>query len=62
MLTGKKKNLKARANAANKPGGKLGKQLAESKRQSRQDTLTQLSREQVQARDADEAAKARNWE
>ncbi|RTE78686.1 hypothetical protein BHE90_006841 [Fusarium euwallaceae] len=51
----------ARAKAFAKPGGKLQTQLAAQKKQTRNDTLKDASQEQLRARDADEAAEARNW-
>ncbi|KAL2757520.1 hypothetical protein ACRALDRAFT_2088085, partial [Sodiomyces alcalophilus JCM 7366] len=49
----------ARAKAANKATGKLGAQLAQQKKQTRIDTLNQLSTEERLYRDADAAAEAR---
>ncbi|KAJ4314311.1 hypothetical protein N0V84_008955 [Fusarium piperis] len=51
----------ARAKAFAKPGGKLQTQLAAQKKQTRSGTLKDASQEQLRARDADEAAEARNW-
>ncbi|KAM0437757.1 hypothetical protein ACHAPT_002122 [Fusarium lateritium] len=51
----------ARAKAFAKPGGKLQTQLAAQKKQTRVDTLKDASQEQLRARDADQAAEARNW-
>ncbi|KND89456.1 hypothetical protein TOPH_05872 [Tolypocladium ophioglossoides CBS 100239] len=51
----------ARAKAANK-GGKLHSQLSAQKRQSRSDTLKQASEQEQRARDADNAARTRNWD
>ncbi|KAL9625822.1 MAG: hypothetical protein Q9160_000142 [Pyrenula sp. 1 TL-2023] len=41
--------------------GKLGKQLAAQKAQTRTDVLAETSRDERSARDADAAAEARNW-
>ncbi|ROT37346.1 hypothetical protein SODALDRAFT_194734 [Sodiomyces alkalinus F11] len=49
----------ARAKAGNKANGKLGAQLAQQKKQTRIDTLNQLSAEERMHRDADAAAEAR---
>ncbi|KUJ20614.1 uncharacterized protein LY89DRAFT_448436 [Mollisia scopiformis] len=49
----------ARANAANKPKGKLGSQLAEQKKQTRTDTLDAASRDELRMRDADAGQEAR---
>ncbi|CZS90443.1 hypothetical protein WAI453_004173 [Rhynchosporium graminicola] len=51
----------ARANAASKPKGKLGNQLAEQKKQTRNDTLEGLSKEERRIRDADAGAEARAY-
>ncbi|PNY25971.1 Uncharacterized protein TCAP_04092 [Tolypocladium capitatum] len=51
----------ARAKAASK-GGKLHSQLSAQKRQSRSDTLKQASAQEQRARDADDAARTRNWD
>ncbi|KAL2067384.1 hypothetical protein VTL71DRAFT_1809 [Oculimacula yallundae] len=51
----------ARANAASKPKGKLGSQLAEQKKQTRNDTLDGLSKEERRLRDADAGAEARAY-
>ncbi|KAM0260511.1 hypothetical protein ACHAQJ_002744 [Trichoderma viride] len=51
----------ARAKAAGK-GGKLQSQLTAQKKQNRSSTLAEASNQELRARDADEAAKARNWE
>ncbi|POR39419.1 Uncharacterized protein TPAR_00388 [Tolypocladium paradoxum] len=51
----------ARAKAANK-GGKLHSQLSAQKRQSRSDALKQASEQEQRARDADNAARTRNWD
>ncbi|KAK9418166.1 hypothetical protein SUNI508_08360 [Seiridium unicorne] len=52
----------ARAKAAQKTSGKLSEQLQAQKRQTRQDTLKEASRDEQRARDADAAAQARNYE
>ncbi|CEJ86002.1 hypothetical protein VHEMI03981 [[Torrubiella] hemipterigena] len=53
----------ARAQAANKKGGKLQQQLAAQKKQTRSGTLREASKQEVQARRADEnAADIRNWD
>ncbi|KAI1162379.1 hypothetical protein F5B18DRAFT_624079 [Nemania serpens] len=50
----------ARAQAASaKSSGKLGAQLAAQKRQTRNDTLQEISSNERRQRDADEAAQAR---
>ncbi|KAF4462501.1 hypothetical protein FALBO_10692 [Fusarium albosuccineum] len=51
----------ARAKAYAKPGGKLQTQLAAQKKQTRSDALKDASQEQLRAREADQAAEARNW-
>ncbi|CZT48292.1 uncharacterized protein RSE6_08967 [Rhynchosporium secalis] len=51
----------ARANAASKPKGKLGNQLAEQKKQTRNDTLEGLSKEERRIRHADAGAEARAY-
>ncbi|RFU75273.1 hypothetical protein TARUN_6957 [Trichoderma arundinaceum] len=51
----------ARAKASSK-GGKLQSQLTAQKKQNRSSTLAEASNQELRARDADEAAKARNWE
>jgi len=51
----------ARANAANKPKGKLGAQLAEQKKQTRTDTLDAASRDERRMRDADAGQEARAY-
>ncbi|KLO87408.1 Uncharacterized protein LW93_10262 [Fusarium fujikuroi] len=53
--------LQARAKASSKPGGKLQTQLAAQKKQTRSETLNDASQEQLRAREADQAAEARNW-
>ncbi|KAI0383838.1 hypothetical protein F5Y04DRAFT_22368 [Hypomontagnella monticulosa] len=50
----------ARAQAANKSTGKLGTQLAAQKKQTRNETLKELSNNEIRQRDADEAANARS--
>lgn len=45
--------------AAAKPTGKLGSQLAAQRKQTRTDTLKDISRDELRARDADAAAVAR---
>ncbi|KAI1382174.1 hypothetical protein F4677DRAFT_17358 [Hypoxylon crocopeplum] len=51
----------ARAKATtSKPAGKLGTQLAAQKKQTRNDTLKELSNNEIRQRDADEAAQARS--
>jgi len=52
----------ARAKAANKPGGKLKSQLAAQKQQTRWNTLNEASNEVVMNREAEDAARARNWD
>jgi len=51
----------ARANAANKPKGKLASQLAEQKKQTRSDTLDSASRDERRLRDADAGQEARAY-
>ncbi|ORY66367.1 uncharacterized protein BCR38DRAFT_456931 [Pseudomassariella vexata] len=51
----------ARAKAASKATGKLGFQLQAQRKQTRQDILKEVSQQEVRARDADEAAQARNY-
>ncbi|KAI0594474.1 hypothetical protein F4775DRAFT_431705 [Biscogniauxia sp. FL1348] len=50
----------ARAQAASKPTGKLGSQLAAQKKQTRNETLQEISNNERRQRDADEAAQARS--
>ncbi|KAL9121730.1 MAG: hypothetical protein Q9187_001711 [Circinaria calcarea] len=50
-----------RAARANQPKGKLGRELAKGKQQTRTSTLGEASREERRRRDADEGAEARNW-
>ncbi|KAI4863749.1 hypothetical protein F4820DRAFT_361917 [Hypoxylon rubiginosum] len=50
----------ARAKAATKSTGKLGTQLAAQKKQTRNDTLKEVSNSAIRQRDADEAAQARS--
>ncbi|KAI9903078.1 hypothetical protein N3K66_002430 [Trichothecium roseum] len=52
----------ARAKASSKPGGKLQAQLAAQKKQNRGDTLKEVSDNAQRARDADDAARARQWD
>ncbi|EMR61572.1 hypothetical protein MGN70_005401 [Eutypa lata] len=49
----------AEARAQAKPAGKLGSQLAAQKKQTRNDTLKEISSNERRQRDADEAAQAR---
>ncbi|CAL3963725.1 hypothetical protein PZA11_001261 [Diplocarpon coronariae] len=51
----------ARANATSKTKGKLGSQLQEQKKQTRNETLNGLSREERQRRDADAGADVRAY-
>jgi hypothetical protein len=51
----------ARAQAANKPKGKLGSQLQEQKKQTRTDTLDAASKDERRLRDADAAAETRAY-
>jgi len=51
----------ARAQAANKPKGKLGSQLQEQKKQTRTDTLDAASKDERRLRDADAAAESRAY-
>ncbi|OTB08854.1 hypothetical protein M426DRAFT_316883 [Hypoxylon sp. CI-4A] len=46
-------------NAATKPSGKLGTQLAAQKKQTRNEILNELSNDEIRQRDADAAANAR---
>ncbi|MCJ1252472.1 hypothetical protein MMC24_000278 [Lignoscripta atroalba] len=50
-----------RAARANQPKGKLGRELAREKQQTRTTTLGEASREERKKRDADANAEARNW-
>ncbi|KAH8675832.1 hypothetical protein BX600DRAFT_508036 [Xylariales sp. PMI_506] len=52
----------ARAKAAQKTTGKLGTQLQAQKKQTRQDTLKEASENEVRAREAEQAAQARNFD
>ncbi|KAI0146556.1 hypothetical protein BJ166DRAFT_629099 [Pestalotiopsis sp. NC0098] len=52
----------ARAKASQKTSGKLSEQLQAQRKQTRQDTLKEASRNELRARDADEAAQARNYD
>ncbi|KAL2212436.1 hypothetical protein CC79DRAFT_1329751 [Sarocladium strictum] len=52
----------SRAKGTGKPAGKLQTQLNAQKKQNRSETLKEASNQEVRSRDADEAAKARNWE
>lgn len=52
--------IQARAQAASaKSSGKLGAQLAAQKKQTRNDTLQEISNNERRQREADEAAQAR---
>ncbi|KAH8599043.1 hypothetical protein B0O99DRAFT_650251 [Bisporella sp. PMI_857] len=51
----------ARANAAKKPKGKLGSQLQEQKRQTRNDALAGASRDELRSREADQLAETRAY-
>ncbi|KFH44989.1 hypothetical protein ACRE_042050 [Hapsidospora chrysogenum ATCC 11550] len=51
----------ARAASANKPGGKLKAQLAAQKKQTRNDTLNEVSRQGLQGKEPD-YANPRNWD
>lgn len=51
----------ARANATNKPKGKLGSQLEGQKKETRTETLKRASDSQRLQRDADAAAEARAY-
>lgn len=53
--------FQARARAAGK-GGKLQSQLSAQKKQSRSDAVKRASAHEQRARDADDAARARNWD
>ncbi|MCJ1302949.1 hypothetical protein MMC08_005754 [Hypocenomyce scalaris] len=50
-----------RAVRANQPKGKLGRDLAKEKQQTRTNTLEGISREERRKRDADEVVETRNW-
>ena len=54
-------NKQARAASASKPKGKLSAQLQEQKKQTRIDTLTESSKNELLARDADAAAADRAY-
>ncbi|KAI9882502.1 MAG: hypothetical protein M1823_005751 [Watsoniomyces obsoletus] len=47
---------------ANAPKGKLARDLASQRQQTRVDTLGQASEQERRYRDADESAAARNWD
>ncbi|KAH6608708.1 hypothetical protein Trco_002054 [Trichoderma cornu-damae] len=51
----------ARAKASAK-GGKLQSQLTAQKKQNRSSTLAEASNQELRAREADDAARARNWD
>ncbi|KFA66256.1 hypothetical protein S40285_01862 [Stachybotrys chlorohalonatus IBT 40285] len=51
----------ARAKAASTGGGKLQSQLAAQKKQTRNDTLKEVSDQALRQRDSASAAEARNW-
>ncbi|KAG0649938.1 hypothetical protein D0Z07_3796 [Hyphodiscus hymeniophilus] len=51
----------ARANAANKPKGKLGNQLLEQRKQTRIDTLEAASKDERRMRESDAAAESRAY-
>jgi len=51
----------ARANAANKPKGRLASQLQEQKKQTRTDTLETVSKDERRMRDADAGAETRAY-
>ncbi|KAL7935277.1 hypothetical protein V8C35DRAFT_279020 [Trichoderma chlorosporum] len=51
----------ARAKASSK-GGKLQSQLNAQKKKNLSSTLAEASNQELRARDADEAAQARNWD
>lgn len=55
-------HVQERANKAAGKGGKLSSQLAAQKKQTRSQTLDGISKQNQRARDADEAAEARNWQ
>lgn len=50
------------AKGSGKPAGKLQTQLNQQKKQNRSETLKEASSQEVRTREADEAARARNWE
>ncbi|KAH8179852.1 hypothetical protein LIA77_01371 [Sarocladium implicatum] len=50
------------AKGTGKPAGKLQTQLNQQKKQNRNSTLKEASSQEVRNREADEAAKARNWD
>ena len=54
--------MQARAKGSGKPAGKLQTQLNAQKKQNRSDTLKEASSQEQRSRDADEAAKTRNWD
>ena len=51
----------ARAAQSNSPKGKLGQKLQEERKQTRTDTLEQISAEERRQRDMASNADARNW-
>ncbi|MCJ1486731.1 hypothetical protein MMC06_006909 [Schaereria dolodes] len=55
------KAAEERAARTNQPKGKLGRELAKEKQQSRTNTLGEASRDERRKRDADQGAEARNW-
>ncbi|MCJ1336037.1 hypothetical protein MMC09_001312 [Bachmanniomyces sp. S44760] len=50
-----------RASKANQPKGKLGRDLAKEKQQTRTGTLNAVSQDERRRRDVDQTAEARNW-
>ncbi|KAL6869250.1 hypothetical protein ACO1O0_000574 [Amphichorda felina] len=48
--------------ASSKPAGKLQSQLTAQKKQTRSDTLKDASRQELQHREAEDAARVRNWD
>lgn len=57
----KKKKQDRAAKASQQPKGKLGRDLAKEKAQTRNGALSSVSRDERRRRDADEGAEARNW-
>ena len=50
-----------RADRANQSKGKLGRDLAKERKQTRTDTLEEVSKEERRRRDADQGTEARNY-
>lgn len=61
METDFERVLQARAVQSNVPKGKLGQKLAEERKQTRTETLEQVSAEERRQRDMAGNVEARNW-